>query len=179
MLSGVYQKLVLYVFSNKTFPLFTNWREAEAPLPPNSILYPRWNKHSSNIKNRKLDSHNHCFLLYTLQYSTLYSLKLWLSCEILTVSRYKSFGGEGGRCKIYKNFHNIGVIITKCYCNFWRKAIDKFKKLSKIGFSVECFTADFLENFQRKVTAWLLGGCLGTPNQIQTFEMFSSNFLIS
>ena len=52
-------------------------------------------------------------------------------------------------------------------------------KLSKIGFSVECFTADFLQFFTKNVKIWVLIGRLGTRYQIQAFQGFSGNFLIS
>ena len=35
-------------------------------------------------------------------------------------------------------------------CNLGQKVGDKFTKLSKIGFSMKCFTADFLEFFTKK-----------------------------
>ena len=52
-------------------------------------------------------------------------------------------------------------------------------KLSKVGFSVECFTADILQFLPKNVTIWLLVGRLGTRHQIQAFQQFSGNFLIS
>ena len=52
-------------------------------------------------------------------------------------------------------------------------------KLSKIGFSMEWFTADFLQFFTKNVKIWLLVGRLGTRHQIQAFQEFSGNFLIS
>ena len=47
-----------------------------------------------------------------------------------------------------------------------RGVVDKLTELSKIGFSVECFTGDFL-----RVIAKLLvcGSQLGTHHQIQAF----------
>ena len=53
-------------------------------------------------------------------------------------------------------FHTLFYILG-------RKAGDKFTKLSKIGFSMECFTADFFAIFYRKtskfgfwVDSWVL-----------------------
>ena len=45
------------------------------------------------------------------------------------------------------------------------------KGLSKIGFSMECFTTDFCDFLPKK--NWLLGGPLGTRHQIQAFQGFS------
>ena len=52
-------------------------------------------------------------------------------------------------------------------------------KLSKIGFSMECFTADFCEFLPKNVKIWLLVGRLGTRYQIRAFQGFSGSFLIS
>ena len=52
------------------------------------------------------------------------------------------------------------------------KGWSQFTKLSQIGFSVECFTADFLQFFTKKRQIWLLGGRLGTRHQIQAFPAF-------
>ena len=50
--------------------------------------------------------------------------------------------------------------------NLGQKFGDKFTKLSKIGFFMECFTADFLQFLSKKVKIWLFGGRLGTRHQI-------------
>ena len=50
---------------------------------------------------------------------------------------------------------------------------DKFTKLSKIDFSMDCFTADFLRLFTESVKIWLFGGRLGTRHQIQAFQGLS------
>ena len=60
--------------------------------------------------------------------------------------------------------------------NLGKGVRDKFTNLSKIGFSIECFTADFLRFFTKKRQKVALG-C--TCHQIQAFPEFSSNFLIS
>ena len=65
-------------------------------------------------------------------------------------------------------FHNLG-----------QKVGDKLTKLSKIGFSMEWFTADFLQFFTKNVKIWLLVGRLSTRHQIQAFQGFPGNFLIS
>ena len=58
-----------------------------------------------------------------------------------------------------------------------QKVGDKFTKLSKIGLSIEYFTADFLECFTKKRSKF--GFWLSTHHQIQAFSGFSWNFLIS
>ena len=56
--------------------------------------------------------------------------------------------------------------------------VDKLTKLSKIDFSVECFTAYFFFDFLPKnVKVWHLEGWVGTRHQIQVFQDFSWNFL--
>ena len=52
-----------------------------------------------------------------------------------------------------KNIHN-------------QKVVDNMRKLSKIGFSVECFTAYFLRVSNENVKIWLVGGRLGIPHKI-------------
>ena len=61
---------------------------------------------------------------------------------------------------------------TRLY-NLGQEVVDKFTKLSKTVFSMECFTADFLRFFPENVKIWLLGGRLGTRHQIQAFQGFS------
>ena len=43
---------------------------------------------------------------------------------------------------------------TDCY-NLGQRVRDKFTKLSKISFSMECFTADFLQLLPKNVKIWL------------------------
>ena len=54
-----------------------------------------------------------------------------------------------------------------------KKVVNKFTKLSKIGFCMECFTAGFLCVFHKDVNIWLLGILLGTHHQIQVFQQLS------
>ena len=70
--------------------------------------------------------------------------------------------------------------------NLGQKVGDKFTKLSKIGFSMECFTADFLPFFTRKRENLALGWTAGylplNPSVSGIFLKFpeisfSSNFL--
>ena len=57
--------------------------------------------------------------------------------------------------------------------NLGHWVVDNLAKLSKIYFSVECFTADFLRDFTKGDKIWLSGGRLGTCHQIQAFQGFS------
>ena len=56
--------------------------------------------------------------------------------------------------------------------NIGQKVVDKFTKLSKKGFSMECFTADFCNFLPITIKIWLLGGWLGTHHQIQAIQGF-------
>ena len=75
--------------------------------------------------------------------------------------------------KYYKSFspYNLG-----------QKVVDKFTKLSKIGVSVECFTADFLRYFTEKYYilpfVWTAGYLPSNPNIYGIFLKFP-NFLRS
>ena len=46
--------------------------------------------------------------------------------------------------------------------NFFQNVEDKFMKLSKIGFSMKCFTADFPQYFSTEVNICLLADQLAT-----------------
>ena len=64
--------------------------------------------------------------------------------------------------------------------NLEEKVAERLKNLSKICFSMEYFTADFLLFFLLKnVKIWLLVGQLCTRHQIKAFQEFSQNFPIS
>ena len=56
--------------------------------------------------------------------------------------------------------------------NFGQKVGDKLTKLSKIGFSMECFTAGFLRFFTKTSQNLAFVGRLGTRHQIQAFQGF-------
>ena len=51
---------------------------------------------------------------------------------------------------IFKNQQSILFLEEIGSYNLGQKVGDKFIKLSKIGFSMECFTADFLQFFNKK-----------------------------
>ena len=81
------------------------------------------------------------------------------------------------------------ILLTQIYCigshfsckdkQSWTKSCGKIDKLSKIDFPMECFTADFLRDFAKKVKTWLLGGRVSAFYQIQAFQGFSCSVLIS
>ena len=56
--------------------------------------------------------------------------------------------------------------------NLGQNIVDKFTKLSKIGFSMERFTADFLQFSNATVKIYLLGGRLDTHVQFQAIQGF-------
>ena len=65
--------------------------------------------------------------------------------------------------------------------NLGQKVGDKFTKFSKIGFSMECFTADFLQFFTKKgqnlACGWAAGYLPSNPSASEIFMKFP-NFLI-
>ena len=61
------------------------------------------------------------------------------------------------------------VVDNAATCNLGQKFVDKLTELSKIDFSLECFTADFLRDFAKIVKIWLLVGWLNICHQIQVF----------
>ena len=63
--------------------------------------------------------------------------------------------------------------------SLWQNIADKFKKLSKTGFSMECFTAAFLQISSAHVKVGLLSDWLGTWHQFQAFQRFYWNLLLS
>ena len=63
------------------------------------------------------------------------------------------------------------IFCTQTY-NLAQKIVDKFTKLSKICFSMECFS-DTFSVFRLDVKICLLGERLGTHREIQAFEGFS------
>ena len=63
--------------------------------------------------------------------------------------------------------------------NLGQKLGDKFTKFSKIGFSMECVTADFLQFFTKIPQILTFGWTAGYSPSNQTFQGFSWNFLIS
>ena len=72
------------------------------------------------------------------------------------------------------------TIFKMFHCNYilGQGNADKYTKLSRIYFSMECFKADFSQFLSTSVKICLLGGCLGTLHQIQAFPGSSYSFLI-
>ena len=62
--------------------------------------------------------------------------------------------------------------------NHGQNILDKFKKLSKIGFSMEYFTDHFSKDSGKTVKTYFLGGRLGTCHQFQVFQRFYWKFSI-
>ena len=62
-------------------------------------------------------------------------------------------------------------------CNLGQKGGDKFIKLCKIGFSMECLTADFLQFFtknrQNLVLGWANGNSPSNPSILGDFLKFA------
>ena len=63
--------------------------------------------------------------------------------------------------------------------NLGQKVAEILTKLNKIGFFMECFTADLLQFFTKKCQNLAFGWMVGTCHQIQAFQGFSENFLIT
>ena len=74
---------------------------------------------------------------------------------------------------------SIKFVLDAKIQNLEQNTVDKFMKLSKTGFSMECFTAGFSHNSSKPVKICLLVDRLGFRHQFQAFQGFSSNFLIS
>ena len=72
--------------------------------------------------------------------------------------------------------------MTSFTYNLGKKFVDKFLKLSKIGFSMKCVTADFLQCFTKKrqnlALGWPAGHSPSNPSISETFLKFP-NFLRS
>ena len=62
--------------------------------------------------------------------------------------------------------------------NFRQNFVDKFKKITIVGFSLESFTADFLRLSSTTIRICFLGDLLGTRVQFETFQGSSWHFLI-
>ena len=58
----------------------------------------------------------------------------------------------------------------------WRQKLflqTKFTNLSKIGFSLECFTVNFWQFYSKIIKSRFLGGRLGNCNEVEAFQGFS------
>ena len=63
-------------------------------------------------------------------------------------------------------------------CLFKQNIIKKFMKISKIGFSIQHFMADFWQFSSTTVKTCLLGGQVVTSHQFKLFQAFSQNCII-
>ena len=98
-------------------------------------------------------------------------------CQMSSPSREQ----EGG---VSPTFHLVAFAygVNQENCNLGQKVGDKLMKLSKIGFSMEYFTADFLRFFTQKCQnlafGWTAGFSLSNPCILVIFWKFP-NFLRS
>ena len=67
----------------------------------------------------------------------------------------------------------LGRGFRQHYINHGQNIVNKFTKLSKIAFSVRCFTADLSQFSNTTVKISLLDDCLATDHQFQAFQRFS------
>ena len=63
-------------------------------------------------------------------------------------------------------------MLKQIYNNHGQNIVDKLMKLSKIGFSMECFTADFLQFFSATVKICLWDSRLGNCHQFKACQRF-------
>ena len=56
--------------------------------------------------------------------------------------------------------------------NLRQNIVDKFTKISKLGFSMECLAADFLHFYGTALSICLFGVQLGTPLRLPAFQDF-------
>ena len=70
---------------------------------------------------------------------------------------------------VFRNISNLGAFSE----NDEQNIVDEFMKFSKIGFSIERFTADFSQFSGTTVKICLYGGRLGTRHHFQAFQRFS------
>ena len=62
-------------------------------------------------------------------------------------------------CKNFQiNFAHMKVLVH----NLWQNTLDKFSELSKIDFSVKCFSGEFLQFSSTAVKIFISCGQLGT-----------------
>ena len=100
-------------------------------------------------------------------------MKAFLHFKIMLCSLLSSFWLKGhGSCRncFYIIYFKKGHQNSVQEHNPGQRVVNKFTKLRKIGFSMECFTADFLRVFNENMKIWLLGVRLGTCHQIQVLS---------
>ena len=75
----------------------------------------------------------------------------------------------------------MGTLPVKCFlignCNLGQKVGEKLTKLSKIGFSMECFAVDILQIFTKKrqnlAFELVAGYSLSTPRSLRILKILS------
>ena len=100
---------------------------------------------------------------------------LWIFCPRLSENFSFSF-------YLLKNAlkpQELSVFFEQKENLFVDTALRKLRKLRKIAFPIESFTADFCNFLAKNLKIWLLDGKLGTRHQIQAFQGFSGNVLFS
>ena len=80
-------------------------------------------------------------------------------------------------CPLCARIWVCGVYICMCYIYVYLQSCGQIDGAKQNR--VESFTANFLRDFSESVISCLLGGRLGTCRQIQAFQGFSCDFLIS
>ena len=87
--------------------------------------------------------------------------------EYFAILRYtESFYSMGGLGRV-RNENNVSTD------NLGQNMSDKFKKLSKTGFSMERFAANFSKFSSTTVKNYFLSGRLGNYHQFEVFQRFS------
>ena len=87
VLSGIYQKLVLYVFSNETFPFFAKLEGLKLSYPPSPYGGVFWLNVLPTLKQTEYALKTGHLISTKSVYAFAHNLKLWLSCETCTVSK--------------------------------------------------------------------------------------------
>ena len=104
--------------------------------------HSKWNQHVErmmmmmmmSLQNRFLEIEKH-FIESFFTRDAVLVFNIMTKCNCLSTYKFSEYTIQGNQFLRY----NLG-----------QKVGDKFTKLSKIGFSVECFTADFLQFFNKK-----------------------------
>ena len=82
-------------------------------------------------------------------------------------------------CRKYSRESQL-LFLPVSTCSLWQKIVDKFLELGKIGFSVECFAADFFAFFFQKTTKfgyWVHGWLPAVKSKHFKYFLEIPNFL--
>ena len=80
----------------------------------------------------------------------------------------KNIKVKGRRCPDYN--YDKTMLISLHYYNLGQNIVNKLTKLSKIGYSMEYFTADFLQFSSSTIKIYLMRDRLSTQHQFQAFQ---------